>query len=378
MTNRDGLSYTEAVACSHDAATTAEPEPAWRLHGDRPRADMSYLDADSKGEEDLLDTAPCERFDIRDDSGREALLAHLDEHGFAVVAGVADEADVATAKDHLWDFLETETASALENGGVQSIGAWRRGQPHTWSDAGFGRVGTQHNGIISAKGIGQSQLLWHCRTLPGVRAVFEAIWGTSELITSFDGANVFRPWHRDGAANWKTAGGWLHVDQGMSKIGKHCVQGFLTLTDATAATGGLVVVPRSHTEHTALVEELTNNSGDFCPIPDGHPMLRRQRRLVCARAGDFVLWDSRTVHCNTPAVEPPAAPADELLRSVAYICMTPREKANEGMLRQRRRAYEQRMTTSHWPHVYPTGRAVLMGEPLVYEEADEARRALIG
>jgi hypothetical protein len=36
-------------------------------------------------------------------------------------------------------------------------------------------------------GLGQSQLLWDLRTEPGVLAAFEKLWGTSELVVSFDG-----------------------------------------------------------------------------------------------------------------------------------------------------------------------------------------------
>ena len=42
--------------------------------------------------------------------------------------------------------------------------------------------------------------------------------------------------------------------------------------------------------------------GDFVPVPLDDPVLAGGARLVCAQPGDLVLWDSRTVHCNTPAL----------------------------------------------------------------------------
>ena len=44
--------------------------------------------------------------------------------------------------------------------------------------------------------------------------------------------------------------------------------------------------------------------GDFVPIPVTDPLLvqdTNQPGLVCAKAGDLILWDSRCIHCNTPA-----------------------------------------------------------------------------
>ena len=37
-----------------------------------------------------------------------------------------------------------------------------------------------------------------------------------------------------------------------------------------------------------------------------------EAKLVCANAGDLLLWDSRTVHCNTPSL-----PGEPLKRFIA-------------------------------------------------------------
>jgi hypothetical protein len=106
--------------------------------------------------------------------------------------------------------------------------------------------------------------------------------------------------------------------------------------------------------------------------------------LVTARAGDLILWDSRCVHCNTPALSAlnreeggeggdrgegeeeggergeereeegaekggtkaptasetaPAEGVGELIRSVGYVCMTPAAWATDEVLRLRQEAY---------------------------------------
>jgi len=332
----------------------------------------------------MVDAVPTEessRFAASD----PGLVEHLDTHGYVVVKEVASPDEVARALDLLWDHL-------------QGAAGWSREDPGTWTDESFTKLGDQFTGILHSSGIGNSDYLWYLRTRPRVKEAFAAIWGTDDLITSFDGANVFRPWHLGhGAA---TVGGWIHVDQGKLKRGRQAVQGLVAVTDQTPGTGGLVVVPGSHHHHDEFVEA-QGGSRDFVFVDQTAPGVAGvTMRLVVCRAGDLVLWDSRTVHCNSPAIGEPGAdpgwaagtvtpscearaPAPEpappgLLRAVGYVCMTPRSKASEEILCARRRAYEERRTTSHWPHTPPSG---LPGHKLLgmqqYEAAPRERQDLI-
>jgi hypothetical protein len=100
----------------------------------------------------------------------------------------------------------------------------------------------------------------------------------------------------------------------------------------------------------------------WLPIPSGDPELAGPKRLVGCRAGDLVLWDSRTVHCSVPgsvtsAKRPSAAAASEaaagpgrgLARVAALVAMTPRAFATEEVLALRRAAVPLARTLSHWP-----------------------------
>ena len=40
---------------------------------------------------------------------------------------------------------------------------------------------------------------------------------------------------------------------------------------------------------------------NFVQIRKGDPILKNTGKLVCCKAGDMIVWDSRNVHCNTPA-----------------------------------------------------------------------------
>lgn len=310
--------------------------------------------------EQLPDTTEPPRFALAD----PAWIEHLHEEGYAVVRSALDEQELGKAQELLWSFLE-------------EAGGWRRGCPETWTDESLQRFASLSTGIVHGAGVGQSELQWFVRTRPSVRGAFERIWDTKELLSSFDGANVFRPWHS--GAFPRTLGGWFHVDQGPTKRGRQAVQGLVALTEQGPRTGGLVVIPGSQKRHDELVAKVSNPS-DFVAVSEDSAVRREgaRPRLVACEPGDLVLWDSRCVHCNGPAFLPPTCPADELLRAVSYVCMTPKACATEQALEERRRAYELRTTTSHWPHTRPFGLGWGKKGRLDFETADACRRSLIG
>lgn len=287
-----------------------------------------------------------------------AMLAFLEEHGYVVVKGALSSLEVSKAKELLWEFLEQG------NIGMQ------RTKPSTWGNESFCKFGSPNNGIVSGKQFGQSKLCWFVRQKKAVQIAFAKIWGIdsnvsgdSGLLCSFDGGNIFRPFHnpsmKEQSESWKTKGGWYHVDQGSTKRGRHCVQGLVSLYAATPQTGGLCVVPGSHHHHDELMSYAGFGKTDFVAVPRDDPQVHRAK-LVCCESGDLVLWDSRTVHCNTPALEadvPTSAtafealgyPAGELLRAVTYVCMTPKKLADAETLQMRKQAFVLGVGSSHWP-----------------------------
>jgi len=291
------------------------------------------------------------RFEAVDKDG---WLRHLADLGFAVIANVVSDSEVQHAYSLLWDFIE----------GADQDGKIKRSDVKTWKDAyedASGWPAGKADGIIHSKGIGQSQVLWYLRSLPSLKKVFTDIWGTEELVTSFDGAGVFRPYgHNPLWKITKTNQGWCHVDQAHQKQGLHCVQGLVTLRDATECTGGLVVVPGSHRFYSSDVlrnYKPTSNGWNFIALDANDRVLTEGGggpRMVCAKAGDLILWDSRTVHCNTPPLleDMDVLCGNELIRAVAYICMTPAAWCSSQTLSKRSTAFEKGITTAHWPHEF--------------------------
>lgn len=129
-----------------------------------------------------------------------------------MIRKVADVNEIEHAKDLLWEFLQ-------DNAGMH------RNDPKTWTNDNFSKIGSPTNGILFGNGFGQSDFQWYLRTLAQVKQSFAHIYGTalyspriymylstgnvtgtSELICSFDGGNVFRPWHSVGVCSSTSSG----------------------------------------------------------------------------------------------------------------------------------------------------------------------------
>ena len=59
--------------------------------------------------------------------------------------------------------------------------------------------------------------MWRVRGHPRIVEVFAELYGTNELLSSFDSINMIRP-------GSNAEGGWLHVDQAPNKRGLRCIQ----------------------------------------------------------------------------------------------------------------------------------------------------------
>ena len=302
------------------------------------------------GERVSIDVSPARRFDAAD---TEALGAYFAAHGYVVVRQAADEAEVARGTSLLWEFLEGHTSMRRDD-----APGWR-------FPAGLGGSELAHSAGILRGAFHQSACCWHSRQLPRVRQAFGAVWGAAaaeQMLASFDGGNIFLPWHGGAAqAANKTREGWWHVDQGRRKGSSRLqgVQGFVALTASSRHTGGLLVVPGSHKRHASVMSRV-DHDGDFCRLGGEDRAVigtGSGARLVVCEAGDLVLWDSRTAHCNACALDAPTAdayPVDRLLRAAVYVCMCPAAMAPPEVLQQRKRAFVAGVGTNHWPQTCAT------------------------
>lgn len=145
----------------------------------------------------------------------------------------------------------------------------------------------------------------------------------------------------------------------MEKPDRCSIQGFVSLTDNNEFSGGLVVVPQSHKHFEELrsIARIDKGRVNHVRVDKKHPLLKQfQPRLVQCKAGDLVVFDSRTIHCNTPALDHENNNNNiypRLLRIVAYVCMSPTTMVPSDQLEEFRKTREQfvrdRISCTHWP-----------------------------
>ncbi|KAK6453838.1 uncharacterized protein RJT20DRAFT_63751 [Scheffersomyces xylosifermentans] len=193
------------------------------------------------------------------------------------------------------------------------------------------------------------KFVWDIRSEKQVIDTFAQIWGTTELLVSFDGFNVTFPNRKDVPRQR----GWPHVDQSPHKRGMQCVQGIVNLSHSGENDGGLVVYKNSHLLFERFFDEVVPkerwNDFDFFSISETELQWFLDNGCeeikVNAEEGDIILWDSRTVHWGK---EP--EPSSTEIRSLVYVCYTPSIFATEDSLKAKKVAFEEYLPTTHWPH----------------------------
>eukprot|EP01046_Picozoa_sp_COSAG06_P068433 COSAG06_NODE_18195_length_899_cov_0.996250_1_plen_251_part_10 len=234
--------------------------------------------------------------------GSAESVAHLREHGFVVVAKALSDSEAATCVSATWDYLE-----GLGTG-------ISRSDVGTWGDERW--PFSVEGGIVPALGVGQSTPQWLVRGAPKVKRAFVAVWGTEDLLVSFDGMALWRPWQLE--PRWRTTAGesWLHIDQHpITRPGFCCVQGLVNLLPMSEATGGNAIIPGSHRDFEQLPAKYEERiaklpaSLDHFRYPTRDPLLaataNRAPIVAHLEVGDLLLWDSRTIHCSAASEKAP-------------------------------------------------------------------------
>lgn len=193
------------------------------------------------------------------------------------------------------------------------------------------------HGIFKHFEAGHTRHAWKIRTNPKVKRVFEILWGVNHLVVSYDGC-CWIP-----ASVRGKDGNWTHADQAPDKKKLTCYQGFVTLTDNIDRS--LVVYEGSHLLHREYCREM-NLSGpkDWVRIHDSYlNRIAHCRKVVPAKAGSLVVWDSRTFHQNQYGTRPEE-------RIVQYVSYLPKSGRSMAIKKKRRAYFRDRRTTSHWAY----------------------------
>ena len=288
------------------------------------------------------------RFKIGDISAYE----YLEEHGFVVFSNVADNEELKELETLFWDMVTDRNIRIKEK------------DKTTWSNREW--IGRLDVGTIPT--CGQSAFMWRSRVIS--KQVFvslytylsnnglidiEGVTSESKFISSFDGAGAIRD---SSQIEWRGFQNWYHTDYDPIKNPDVTLyQGFLNIYDCDETTGGFCVIPGSH---KFLLEHMKKTGRNKFDENEKLPSCFNSPIKVECKAGDFVLWNHSTFHCNTYASK--NILRNRIERVVAYVCIIPlnlvNEKNREKLMKRRRLVAAYGCTTGHnpytcIPYVYP-------------------------
>ncbi|KAH7127618.1 hypothetical protein EDB81DRAFT_889410 [Dactylonectria macrodidyma] len=193
------------------------------------------------------------------------------------------------------------------------------------------------------------KFMWDARMEPGVVDSFAKIWGTDQLLVSFDSLNITFPNREDKPARAP----WPHIDQSPMKRGVHCIQGIINLSSAGAEDGSLMLIPGSNVLQDEFFDTQTDpatwEAKDWRRFSEQEMKWWTKKGLrpikVHAEPGDLILWDSRTVHWGGEPTE-----KSDVVRTVIYASYSPSKLATPETLKEKQRVFSLYGATTHWAH----------------------------
>lgn len=184
-------------------------------------------------------------------------------------------------------------------------------------------------GMAVFNGFGQSDFMWYLREQKSIQSIFKQIHNTDQIVTSMDGFSVYV------SGDQKTKS-WLHIDQNPEDT-TESYQGSYNLLPVNETSAGFVVVPKSHITYKPQVTHKKN----WITVDT----LYESSVKLLIPENCFTIWNSRVVHCNTGMTE---KNKKELNRITAYISMFPKSIREEKVLEEKKKAYRNGQTTTHW------------------------------
>jgi hypothetical protein len=202
---------------------------------------------------------------------------------------------------------------------------------------------------FSAYGVAHEKFMWDARMEPGVLSAFSTLWGTDDLLVSFDALNVTFPNRKDRPRRLP----WPHIDQSPMRKGLQCAQGVINFSNSGPEDGGLLVYPGSHLLSEEFFETQTDKT--TWQVRDGYDFTEEQVKWftdhgitphkVCASPGDLIIWDSRTIHWGTEPTE-----KGNTIRTVIYASYAPAYLASPETLKTKSQVFQAWEATTHWAH----------------------------
>lgn len=214
--------------------------------------------------------------------------------------------------------------------------------------------------------VGCCPTLWKVRYDKRIQDLYKKIYKCEleDLGVSYDGFSMsvnpsHYPLHNGGDKGKK----WMHVDQSYYRDGMTCIQGFLNCTKVTEGIATFSCYKGSNSMHNAFFKahpdrKHAKKNWDLMKSDDEEWYRNKgcEEIRLLLEEGDFVMWDSRTVHMGAQASIDREV-GDEgfkVERCVFYVCYQKKpdnlSKADMNkILKKREKAEQKGILSCHWP-----------------------------
>lgn len=266
----------------------------------------------------------------------ENVISTLDEFGIAIIPNLLDNLETDNMINGMWNTIEHLTSK-------YEIPISRNDES-TWKQ--FYNLLPLHSMLIQHHSIGHAQFAWDVRQNPKVVNVFSKIWNTNQLLTSFDGISIHLPPEKTGRGFYR-GNEWYHIDQKQGCLNKECIQGWVTAYDVNDGDATLAILEKSHLYYAEFFKDKNENIWKLTEDQINWFLSKGcvKRYITCPK-GSLVLWDSRTLHCGK---ESEKTRKKENFRCVVYVCMMPKQLANEKIIEKRKKLFNEMRLIGHHP-----------------------------
>lgn len=267
----------------------------------------------------------------------------LEKYGVCIIPSLLDDDECSHLETECWKMLEEITVN------------WetpiKQDDPKTWNLTKFYAL---HHMLIQQL-VSHSQMCWSARQNPKIVEVFRHLWKTQDLVTSFDGISVHFPPEKSGIKkdwyNPKLQKSWIHCDQSYKRNSLECYQSWVTPLAVNPGDATLVYYEGSHKFHDTFAKAMGETPSEDWYVLKADDIQKYesygcQKKMVTCPKGSMVIWDSRTIHCG---LEPQKERLNPNMRICIYVCMVPRSRCTDAVLKKRRKYFEENRTTKHNP-----------------------------
>lgn len=215
---------------------------------------------------------------------------------------------------------------------IESFCPFRFDDPSTW--LGKNLPANLHG--IFKQDLGHTKMQWRLRE--ACIPIFEEIYGTDDLLCSFDSLNLSYSRKNDKTDSW------FHWDQSRANRELKCYQGVVNFLPNGKDDGGLLLVDKSHLVYQDYLDNHPKGGYGWFRVSMGDPLFEELDVLkINLQPGQICIWDSKTLHCNMQCQR-------KSLRMAAYVSMMPRADCDQKTLDKRIKAFEDGKLTNHWCH----------------------------